>query len=112
MAKHRVFVVFAIVFLAFVILSFSSPIFCVSRAEVVFVENNSKTTLANLSPIYLNKTCVETNANTLIKNDIGKSIFVVDKDKYYSQFELQNTYAKLIKLEPLISILLSIKIES
>ena len=98
MARHRVFVVFSIFFLMFVALSFSSPIFCLKGAEVVFVENNNIKALTHNST-FLNRTSIENNANCLIKDDIGKSIFVVDKDKYFSQFESQNTYAKLVKIE-------------
>jgi len=100
MAKHRIFIVFSILFFMFIVLSFSSPIFCISQAMVVFVDANNKVNDASNDKVsFFNKTNIEKNAKLIIKEDIGKTIFDLNKEKYYKKFEFQNSYAKLLRVE-------------
>lgn len=98
MKKRRILLLSTVFCVVFVIFFLSSPFFKLSGVEVVFYDKNNK-------PINLNNNRILNSSNNIqqltsvVEADFGTSMFLLDKNKYFSKFELQNPYAKLLEVE-------------
>ena len=98
MKKRRILLLSTVFCVVFVIFFLSSPFFKLSGVEVVFYDKNNK-------PINLNNNKILNSSNNIrqltsvVEADFGTSMFLLDKNKYFSKFELRNPYAKLLEVE-------------
>lgn len=99
MAKKRVRIIFGVFLIVFLIFFISSSFFKLSLVEIVFYDKDFKNEIdLKNNRVYTSNTKLE-ELKTLAVKDFGQSIFLINTQKYYKNFEAQNPYAKLLQVK-------------
>ena len=99
MTKKRSFLLFAIFIILFSVLFVSSSFFKLQEVEIAFFNKNYTQSISLQDNSFFKSYSQLEPLKSLAKQDIGKSLFLIDKTKYYYKFENQNPYAKLLEVK-------------
>ena len=98
MAKKRSIIIFIVFIFLFFILFLSSSFFKLADIEISFYNSNFQTIDIKDNEIFKSDSHLE-KLKSLAKQDIGKSLFLINTNKYYYKFESENPYAKLLDIK-------------
>lgn len=98
MKRRRVFLLSAIFCLIFFVFFLSSSFFKLSVVEIDFYDESNNLVSLSKNKVLNSLDCLS-NMTSVANDDLGTSIFLVNKSKYFAKFELQNPYAKLLDVE-------------
>lgn len=98
MTKKRSTLIFVVFLTLFFILFLSSSFFKLSEIEIKFFNSNNQNIDIKENVFFKNSTQLE-KLKSLGKQDIGKSLFLINTEKYFYKFESENPYAKLLDIK-------------
>ncbi|MBQ9793036.1 MAG: hypothetical protein IJW32_04795 [Clostridia bacterium] len=97
MKKSRLFAIIAVFVVVVFIFLLSSPFFTLTKVEIGFVDSNNK----QVSLLKNQKINSQQKINNIIESanfEYGKSIFLLDKNKYTFCLENKNPYLKIVNV--------------
>ena len=80
MRKSRLILTFSILIVLFCFFIFDSPIFHFSSIEVVFLKSDNENLLNLSQSKSIDVIAIKTKTDALVKDDYGKSIFLIKKE--------------------------------